>query len=243
MARSARLWLMALGVIAVLAAGAFALLGPRATVPAERPGLGLFTSLPILWNEAPDIAAQLASPGPPHWARGELEARYRVEPLDVLAPPATLRLLVIAQPRPLAPEENVALDAWVRGGGRVLLLADPLLTWESRFALGDRRRPQDAVLLSPILARWGLELRFDEDQAEGEHDLGGLPVNLPGVLAARPGGFESRCVIEHSGLVADCAIGKGHATIVADAALLEPGEAEADHAQAFEVLLERAFPG
>ena len=50
----------------------------------------------------------------------------------------------------------------MRGGGRVLLFADPMLTRHSAFALGDRRRPQDVVLLSPILARWRLELQFDE---------------------------------------------------------------------------------
>lgn len=244
MARTARVWLIALGVASVLALGAFALLGASRTGPeAPREELGLFTSLPILWAEADSVGAMLADQQPPHWAKTVLEGHYRLSALDVLDPPPGLRRLLIAQPRPLSPQENVALDTWVRGGGQVLLLADPMLTWESHFALGDKRRPQDMVLLSPILARWGLDLRFDEDQPAGEHDLAGLPVNLPGALATVSGGFESTCTVGEAGLIAECAIGRGRAVVVADAALLEPGEGEEDRGKALEVLLQRALPG
>ncbi|MCW1381268.1 GldG family protein [Novosphingobium sp. KCTC 2891] len=212
---------------------------------AHRPALGLFTSLPILWNEAPDVAAMLApASGPPHWARTALEQRYALVPLDTLTAPGKLRLLLMAQPRPLSPQENVALDGWVRGGGRLLLFADPMLTWESAFALGDRRRPQDVVLLSPILAHWGLELRFDEDQPPGLREIEGstLPVNLAGHFALRAGGAEgSRCRIVEAGFVADCAIGNGRALVVADAALLEPGDSAGSRKAALDGLLDRAF--
>jgi hypothetical protein len=118
----------------------------------------------------------------------------------------------------------VALDDWVRAGGRVLLFADPMLTGHSAFALGDRRRPQDVVMLSPILRHWGLELRFDESQPAGEREVEWLgtrvPVNLPGHLAALPQG---RCAIEAGGLAARCRIGAGEVLCIADAALLENG--------------------
>ena len=151
--------------------------------------IGLFTTLPILWAESDDLRGLLRSDTPPHWALAALRARGEVKPVDSLMPRKDaplvpgVGLLVMAQPRALAPQENVALDDWVRRGGRLLLFADPLLTEESAFAFGDRRRPQDVVLLSPILARWGLRLEFDEGQPPGERlaDLDGvtLPVNLP----------------------------------------------------------------
>jgi hypothetical protein len=79
--------------------------------------LMLFTSLPILWNETPDLAAMLRADAPPHWARRALEARYTLVARDtLLAPPLDARFLLLAQPRPLAPQENVALDDWVRAG-------------------------------------------------------------------------------------------------------------------------------
>lgn len=208
--------------------------------PAERPALGLFTSLPIWWGESDSIAQMLAEPPKPHWAREWLEQRYRVAPLDTLGGDPLPQLLLIAQPRALAPQENVALDNWVRHGGRVLLFADPMLTWHSRFAIGDKRRPQDVVLLSPILSRWGLELRFDEGQTSSAREIAGLPVNLAGSLALTGNGHNANCRLFAEGLVAQCEIGKGRATIVADAAMLEPEAAEAGQ-EALESLINQAF--
>lgn len=199
--------------------------------PVPKPKIGLFTTLPILWRETGDLGELLSGDAPPHWAQAALAAHGAVQPLDTLAgqsgtlPLPGDALLVMAQPRGLSPSENVALDDWVRAGGRVLLFADPLLTAESAFAIGDRRRPQDVVLLSPILARWGLELQFDEDQLPGAREVrllgGAIPVNLPGRFAARG----PACRLLADGLAARCRIGAGHVLAVADAALLEVGMA------------------
>lgn len=154
--------------------------------PAERGPLGLFTSLPIYWGEGADLSAMLDPEGKPHWARQQIEDQRVLRPLDVLTP-ETLKPLhdvLLAQPRALAPAENVALDDWVRNGGRVLLLADPMLTEHSNFAIGDKRRPMDVALLSPILTHWGLELQFDERQPEGEvsRDMMGIAVDRKSVV-------------------------------------------------------------
>jgi len=229
------------GVVAcALAAAALGWL--TAPPPPARAPLGLFTSLPIWWNEADDVAGQIAGPQSKHWARAVLDERRRVVLLDTLVRPQGFADLVMAQPRPLEPQENVALDGWVRGGGHVLLFADPLLTWESRFALGDRRRPQDTVLLSPILAHWGLRLRFDPDQpgAARENTGTGLPVRLAGTLERLPGG-EAACRIEAQGLLAACRIGRGFALIVADSAVLEPSDLPAARRRGLRMLMARAF--
>ncbi|WP_310534603.1 Gldg family protein [Novosphingobium sp.] len=186
--------------------------------------LGLMTSLPILWTEEPSIGAMLSkAEAPPHWARGVLEARGNIVPLDRIAS-QTLRgvdLAVLAQPRPLSPEEMAALDRWVRGGGKLLLFADPMLTAHSIFPVGDKRRPQAIAMVDPLLAHWGLELGFDDaaEEVEATVQAAGLslPVNLPGTLKAS----NKRCSVDPSALVATCRIGRGRAVIVADAALLE----------------------
>jgi hypothetical protein len=184
--------------------------------------LGLFTSLPILWSEQADLHDMLATPAPPHWARGALAENGRLVALDTLLDLSRFERLVIAQPRPLSPDENVALDAWVRSGGRLLMFADPMLTQESAYSLGDRRRPQDVVLLSPILSRWGLKLQFDDMQAGGlrENAGEGVDVDLPGQFTVVGGGVGAQCLIGAEALVARCSVGKGRATIVADAAVL-----------------------
>lgn len=213
---------------AALALLATAACSAQSTPPAQT--VGLFTTLPILWPETAGAADLLKTDTvPPHWARDVLARRGTVRPLDTLDNLGGVNLLVLAQPRPLSPQENVALDRWVRGGGRVLLLADPMLTADSAYALGDRRRPQAIALLSPILARWGLALRFDESQPAGErietlYDTA-FPVNLPGRFETTGGGVS--CRIKAGGLAARCLVGKGQVVAVADAALLEDVEADA----------------
>ncbi|MFN3515949.1 MAG: ABC transporter [Novosphingobium sp.] len=210
--------------------------------------VGLFTTLPILWSESPDLGAALDPAAQPHWAQGVLAGTGPVVPLDTLAgaagadPLPRLRRLVLAQPRVLSPQENVALDQWVHAGGQLLLLADPALTAESRFALADPRRPQAAALLSPILGRWGLELRFIEEQALGERQrevMGmAVPVNLPGHFVSQG---QYNCRLWADGLAVTCAIGKGRVVALADAAVLESADADGARARAFAGLLDSAF--
>jgi hypothetical protein len=229
-------------LIAVLALAAFAWPADKAS---KQP-LGLFTSLPIYWSERASVNDALDG-GQAHWVRARLENDYQLVPLDTLdgGELVKLRELVMAQPRPLAPEENVALDIWVRNGGRLLLFADPFLTEESRFALGDKRRPQDVVLLSPILGRWGLRLTFDDRQGDGERFVAyrsaSLPERLAGRLELTKPGAGGECTLAGGGLVAECGIGKGHVLVVADAAILEADRAPRTAEPALSALLTRAF--
>lgn len=206
--------------------------------------LGLFTSLPIYWREAGDVSAALDPGGKPHWARSLIEEDRELRPLDVLTPEAMRPFhdLLIAQPRALAPAENVALDDWVRGGGHLLLFADPMLTEESASAIGDKRRPMDVALLSPILSHWGLELQFDQAQRPGEveRDVMGatVPTDLAGHFATRG---QSNCMLWGDGLSVTCAIGKGRVIAIADAAVLEDNDPRGTKRKALEMLLDSAF--
>ena len=243
--------IVALALAAMLAVAAWLALGRDGVSTRLQPAVAndapllLFTSLPIYWGEAPDLASMLTSKGK-HWARAAIEERRGLRPLDTLEADALGAGgdLLMVQPRPLSPQENVALDAWVGGGGRLLLFADPALTEDSAFAVGDRRRPQDVVLLSPILARWGLALEFDEDQPLGERGVrvaagASLPVNLPGRFVPRNGGrADAKCTVE--AVIADCRIGSGRVVAIADAALFEAG-ASATRQGALDALMARAF--
>ena len=247
--------IVALALAAMLAAAAWLTLGRDSASTRVEPAVAgdtpllLFTSLPIYWAEAPDLGALLATKRK-HWARAAIEERRGLRPLDMLEADAlgVGGHLLMVQPRPLSPQENVALDAWVGEGGRLLLFADPALTEDSAFAIGDRRRPQDVVLLSPILARWGLGLEFDEDQPLGERgvrvtDAASLPVNLPGRFVERDGGrADASCKVDD--VIADCRIGSGRVLAIADAALFEAGTGEpvsATRRRTLEALLARAF--
>lgn len=232
----------ALGIVAIaIAAWAW----PGRT--SDKATLGLFTSLPIYWSENGSVNEALDGGGDRHWVRAALEKTHHLVPLDTLDGGEISRIdrLLMAQPRALAPAENVALDHWVRQGGLLLLFADPLLTEDLRFALGDKRRPQDVVLLSPILRRWGLELTFDEDQPQNERTVASaavsLPVHFAGRLVAVTPGAPARCAITADQLVADCRIGAGRALVLADAALLDARRPPEGGEPALSALIGRAF--
>jgi hypothetical protein len=248
MGRKSRIAAVALGAV-LLAVGIAAQVMTARPDPGDRPPLGLFTSLPVYWGENADIGEALAgSAGARHWARAALEEEYRLVPLDTLEGDElkSLDRLIMAQPRALVPVENVALDDWVRAGGQLLLFADPMLTEHSRFALGDRRRPQDVVVLSPILRRWGLEMQFDENQPERRQVAFGegltVPVALAGTMTKVPPGAPAECELTAGGLVASCRIGQGAVMVIADAELLDHEGGQDDEPRLLAELVERAFP-
>jgi hypothetical protein len=214
----ARLRALAL-VIAILigTAVAVAVIGrePRGLPPRpanERPALLLLTSLPIVFGEQ----FSLGDGGSP--ALEALSKRYRVLPIGVASAEelARGRLLLMAHPAAQPPEDLVALDDWVRRGGRLLLLADPLLEWPSSRPLGDPLRPSPMFPDTGLLAHWGL--RLDTPDRRGRQ-----PLRLAGyeVVTESPGRLAGRCEIGQDALVAHCRIGQGRATIVADADLLD----------------------
>ena len=196
-------------------------IGPSAAPPpGERPPLLLMTGLPIVWGEggAFDPASRPAA------AYRALGREFEVRAIDYLDPPslAAAPLLLLAQPRLLEPVELVALDRWVRGGGRVLILADPRLIWPTELPIGDRRRPPPTSLLGPLLAHWGLSLEPPAAPRVETHWVGDGPYRRRLALAA-PGRFEAQgraCRVSPAGFAAVCRIGSGAAWLVADADLL-----------------------
>lgn len=185
--------------------------GPAPRAEAQKSVLLLLTSLPILFGEQFSLEAT----GSP--VLTALQQRYRVVPISVTSPGVLAKghLLLMAQPRAQAPEDLVALDAWVRGGGRVLLLADPMLEWPSERPLGDRLRPPVMFADTGLLGHWGLRLDAPEER-------GGKAVTIDDyrVTTVSPGQLFGSCAIGADRLVARCAIGRGRATVIADADLL-----------------------
>lgn len=214
---SARAFLVALAAAVLIGAAALALAGRdrTSTLPArpaaERPGLLLLTSLPLMFAE--DFT--LEGGGSP--ALDALKTRYAVIPIGTTEAKALsqARLLLMAHPLAQPAEALVELDAWVRNGGRVLLLADPMLDWPSKRPLGDNLRPPPAFADTGLLAHWGLRLDSPDEPGRAERELGGRKV-----VVWSPGSIGGRCAIGGDGFVARCRVGKGLATVVADADFL-----------------------
>jgi hypothetical protein len=184
----------------------------RAEAPPERPKLLLLTSLPLVFGEQ----FSLQDAGSP--ALKALQGHYRVLPISVTDPRelAKGRLLLMAHPLAQPAEDLVALDEWVRRGGRVLLLADPMLDWPSDRPLGDPLRPPPMFMDTGLLGHWGLRLDAPDERGVQPRKLGGKDI-----LTSSPGSLQGGCAISADHLVARCRIGKGRATVVADADLLD----------------------
>lgn len=178
----------------------------------QKPSVLLLTSLPLLFGE--DFS--LKGGGSPTLTR--LSADYHVVPISTTsaAELARGRLLLMAQPLAQTPENLVALDDWVRSGGRVLLFADPMLEWPSARPLGDPLRPPPMFSDTGLLGHWGLRLDAPENREPAARNLAGYRI-----LTVSPGALYGNCPISPNRLVSDCRIGKGRAIVVADADLLD----------------------
>ena len=208
------------------------------------------TSLPIYWGEPGEMGDLLDGSVEPHRVRTLLEQGYQLLPLDTLGTPqgsATaelrqLRRVMVAQPRALTPADNVALDQWVRAGGHVLLVLDPMMTDHSAYPVGDKRRYNDVALIPPVLDRWGLTLTYREGGPLRYVAFGGadVPVSEYGSLSIPDRPADNGCRIEADGVIARCRIGNGAALIVADAAFLN-GDAAEDADRAVEAITAAIF--
>jgi hypothetical protein len=186
--------------------------GGEAPAGPARPELALLSSLPIAFGESFGLDQQ-RSP-----LLEELEGSHRVRPVDgpEQLPPGGLLLAV--QPQALTAERLVALDQWVREGGRLVLLADPFLRFESMRPLGDRFRPPLRYPDTGLLAHWGLSLDAETDNRleAVETDLGrGIRLKASGLGSLTRAGGD--CTLSPTRVVARCRIGQGYATVVADA--------------------------
>jgi len=245
------------GVLGLTACGSAPAPPAAPESPAPAASLGLMTSLPLYWPLGAAVGDIAAGRAEPPWQRAALEQGFALEPLDTLspipalspdnpdlAPLANLTRLAIIQPRGFSPADNVALDTWVRAGGRLLLVLDPALTGHYDLPLGDPRLPSRGALIPPVVARWGMAIRFDDAQSSKLVDasLGGtwLPLVLSGeVTIIDPEAAD--CTLLASAAAARCAVGEGQVTLIADAAIFEHPELAGEGGAALNAVIRQAL--
>lgn len=188
----------------------------------------LMTSLPIIWGEGASMETILdgktsAAPIYTYWQQQhDIIAVDSFEGLDE----SGAEIVLLAQPPAMAPADIAAVDAWVRAGGKAIILTDPMLVWPTHLALGDKRRPLASGLLSPLLDHWGLELQAPDDGGSGgvELEFSGVTISTAGIgtfkLLPRQEAGQGECVLSTANVMASCRVGKGRAIILADADFL-----------------------
>lgn len=224
-----------------------------AVAAAGSPAVTILTGLPLRWSGGGDMAAMIAMGMQDDPALTRMEAAGPVLLVDSLVDhvPPPGGALLLAHPRALAPRELVAIDAFVRGGGRAVILADALSGWPTRHPLGDPRNPPVTSLLTPLLDHWGIALGSVPSSGEQRLpvDLDAARLNLSG--AGRFDRLTKDCAAFAGQHVAKCRIGRGEAWLVGDADLLFapfwqpvfPGAAHLGRADTMEWLAARLWPG
>ena len=196
--------------------------GTNSTTPPTGPTrtpLHVITGLPLFLAQGFTLEGEKS----PVVAR--LEQHFELVPVDgpEQLPPGGL--LFAAQPRAMTSERLVALDRWVRDGGRLLLLADPWLSWGSEAPFGgDPGRSPVEFADTGLLAHWGLELQRSDppalERVERRVGVASVRVSAPGILSSDG----KACRVAPDRFVARCRLGRGTALVVADADLLNSGE-------------------
>ena len=199
-----------------------AILYRPATASADAPPVTMLTGLPLRWSAGGSIAAMIAEGTNDDPALARLIASGPVSLVDSLVDhvPPSGGTLLIAHPRALAPQELVAIDAFVRGGGRAVVLADALSGWPARHPLGDPRNAPVTSLLTPLLDHWGVTLG-----AASPGEEAALPADIDGARlrlfsAGRFDRLPTACRAFADRHVARCSIGAGEAWLVGDADLI-----------------------
>ncbi|MBE1526956.1 hypothetical protein GGC65_001412 [Sphingopyxis sp. OAS728] len=220
---------------------------------AGAPTATVLTGLPLRWSASPDIAAMIAEGTNDDPTLARLVTAGPVSLVDSLADhvPPPGGALLIAHPRALAPQELVAIDAFVRGGGHAVVLADALSGWPARHPLGDPRNAPVTSLLTPLLDHWGVTLGA---APAGENKA--LPVDIDGARlrlfsAGRFDRLPQQCRAYADRRVVQCRIGQGEAWLIGDADLLfaplwrpiVPAAPHLRQADTMEWLSARLWPG
>ncbi|WP_428627895.1 Gldg family protein [Sphingopyxis sp.] len=219
----------------------------------DAPAATMLTGLPLRWSGRADIAAIIADEAEDDPALIAIEAMGPISLVDSLVDhvPPPGGTLLIAHPRALAPQELVAIDAFVRGGGTAVVLADALSGWPARHPLGDPRNPPITSLLTPLLDHWGVTLGAAPTDG---HNVQVADVDRSRLRLSSAGRFDRlppMCRSFADRRVARCRIGAGEAWLVGDADLLfaplwSPTVPGADHlrrADTMEWLSARLWPG
>lgn len=195
----------------------------------NKPKVMLMTSLPIIWGEGAsmtDILSDENEPAPIYQYWQEQYQLTAVDSLEGLAKSDT-DIVLLAQPKAMAPADLADLDGWIRAGGKALILTDPALLWHSDLPIGDNRRPLVSGLLSPLLQRWGLDLLAPT--ATGENIIS---MTMPGfqLTSAGVGSFAltterseaaANCKLSAANIMARCDLGRGKVILFADADFID----------------------
>lgn len=223
--------LAALVLAVAVMAGLLLQCSPASTSTADenipRAKIQLMTSLPIVWGDGASMESIIAGKSSPAPIYAHWQKHYDITAVDSFEglEKSGTDIVLLVQPPAMDPADLAAFDAWVRAGGKAIILTDPMLVWPSAFPLGDKRRPLASGLLSPLLSHWGLEMQItDEGTGSAKLQFPDATITAVGIgtfkSLSKPENDQAACALSAGNIMARCALDDGHAIILADADFL-----------------------
>lgn len=182
----------------------------------------ILSSLPLEQTYGETVAARLHGEVQVAPVLASLRDQFTVRLIDdaTASDFAETDVLLLAHPRALSPQSLVEIDAWVRAGGKAIILADGLSSWPPSYPLGDPRNPPVTSMLTPLLTHWGLRLDAPSPADSGLHVWRQGRHRLHLLSAGRFVRENGGCALSNDGIYGDCTIGAGRVLLLADADLL-----------------------
>ncbi len=131
----------------------FSLINPKRKI------VGLMTTLPLKGYPG-SIMSRISSLGKPWQIIKHLEQSFTVSTVkpDADAIPAEVDVLLVVHPAELPPKTLYAIDQFILGGGRAVIMVDPLAEVAERIPGFTGKKVPIGSDLKPLFDAWGIEL-------------------------------------------------------------------------------------
>lgn len=135
-----------------------------------KPVLGVISSLPLDTGFGGPMAA-LRGQSFPFAVYSQLAELYDVRQMapDFVEIGSHIDLLLIAHPQRLSAQQHYAIDQYVLGGGKAVVILDPNAEVAMQGARQGAPPPQTVSTLDPLAAAWGFKI--DPEKVVGDGDL------------------------------------------------------------------------
>ncbi len=138
---------------------------------AEKPVIGVMSSLPVMGQMNP-MTMQRGQSGQPPWAFiSELKRDFNVKQVEMTADkiPDDIKVLVVIHPKGISESTQYALDQFVLRGGKLVAFVDPLCALDRPPAQPGMMPPPSSSTLDKLFKAWGLTFDTSKVVADMEH--------------------------------------------------------------------------
>lgn len=161
---------------------------------AEKPVLGVMSSLPVMGMPFNPMMMQMRQKPPPAWMIiTELKKDYTVKevPLETEEIPAEIRTLILIHPKGISDRALYAIDQYLMRGGKLLAFLEPMsfVEMQQNQQPQMQMQPPGASTLGKLFDAWGVT--FETEKIVADIELmtrvgggpDGQPQSLPAVLS------------------------------------------------------------